>query len=176
MSVEVTSFSFLFLLLLLLLWFLLLLLLVFILTSHSSCNLFLLLLLLFFVMVIVVIFVFIFVLVLFFVLFFVFFLLLLLLFFFLIFLLYLLLHKISMGVLFYWQTLWMFYHRKKSADPTYYTSQGILTGGVHMHSAAKGRATPTGLESACTVIIILLSCYYNALWQLISMNKVLGSL
>lgn len=39
---------------------------------------------------------------------------------------------------------------KKSSDPTYYTSQGILTGGAHMHSAAKGRATPTGLESACT--------------------------
>ncbi|XP_015748722.1 PREDICTED: uncharacterized protein LOC107328510 [Acropora digitifera] len=42
---------------------------------------------------------------------------------------------------------------KKSSDPTYYTSQGILTGGAHMHSAAKGRATPTGLESACTQIV-----------------------
>ena len=41
--------------------------------------------------------------------------------------------------------------RKKSADPTYYTSQGIITGRKETFTATDGRSTPTGLESASTV-------------------------
>ena len=41
--------------------------------------------------------------------------------------------------------------RKKSADPTYYTSQGIITGRKETFTAIDGRSTPTGLESASTV-------------------------
>ncbi|RMX60708.1 hypothetical protein pdam_00006825 [Pocillopora damicornis] len=40
--------------------------------------------------------------------------------------------------------------RKKSADPTYYTSQGIITGRKETFTATDGRSTPTGLESAST--------------------------
>lgn len=39
--------------------------------------------------------------------------------------------------------------RKKSTDPTYYTSQGNISQGS-MLSSVEGRSTPTGLESACT--------------------------
>lgn len=39
--------------------------------------------------------------------------------------------------------------RKKSTDPTYYTSQGSISQGS-MLSSVEGRSTPTGLESACT--------------------------
>ena len=44
-----------------------------------------------------------------------------------------------------------FFYRKKSVDPTYYTSQGIISGSPQMFRAVEGRSTPTGLESACTV-------------------------
>lgn len=40
--------------------------------------------------------------------------------------------------------------RKKAIDPTYYTSQGIISGGSQIFSSIEGRSTPTGLESACT--------------------------
>ncbi|KAL9964069.1 hypothetical protein ACROYT_G027647 [Oculina patagonica] len=40
--------------------------------------------------------------------------------------------------------------RKKSINPTYYTSQGIITGNAQSFTAIDGRSTPTGLESACT--------------------------
>ena len=43
------------------------------------------------------------------------------------------------------------FYRKNSIDSTYYTSQGIISGGSQMFSAVEGRSTPTGLESACTV-------------------------
>ena len=43
--------------------------------------------------------------------------------------------------------------RKKSMDPTYYTSQGIIAGGSQAFTAIEGRSTPTGLESACTVSV-----------------------
>ena len=41
--------------------------------------------------------------------------------------------------------------RKKSIDPTYYTSQGIIAGSSQAFTTTEGRSTPTGLESACTV-------------------------
>lgn len=41
--------------------------------------------------------------------------------------------------------------RKKSMDPTYYTSQGIIAGSSQAFTTIEGRSTPTGLESACTV-------------------------
>jgi len=40
--------------------------------------------------------------------------------------------------------------RKKSVDPTYYTSQGIIAASSSAFTAIEGRSTPTGLESACT--------------------------
>lgn len=40
--------------------------------------------------------------------------------------------------------------RKKSMDPTYYTSQGIIAGSSQAFTTVEGRSTPTGLESACT--------------------------
>ena len=43
------------------------------------------------------------------------------------------------------------FYRKKAIDPTYYTSQGIISGGSQIFSSIEGRSTPTGLESACTV-------------------------
>ena len=41
--------------------------------------------------------------------------------------------------------------RKKVLDPTYYTSQGIISGNSQMFGSVEGRSTPTGLESASTV-------------------------
>ena len=43
------------------------------------------------------------------------------------------------------------FFRKKSIDPTYYTSQGIIAASSPAFTATEGRSTPTGLESACTV-------------------------
>lgn len=40
--------------------------------------------------------------------------------------------------------------RKKSVDPTYYTSQGIISGSSQTFANEEGRSTPTGLESAST--------------------------
>ncbi|XP_073255986.1 uncharacterized protein [Porites lutea] len=40
--------------------------------------------------------------------------------------------------------------RKKVLDPTYYTSQGIISGSSQMFGSVEGRSTPSGLESAST--------------------------
>ena len=57
-------------------------------------------------------------------------------------------------------------------DPTYYTSQGIISGSSQMFGSVEGRSTPTGLESASTVRSSI--SYYYLLYGYNSTHSLIG--